>query len=660
MLRYLLLSVFLLNITLTANAVGIIYGKILYSDGKPAADVVVNLNNTNIYGISDETGFYQLENVPFGKHSMIVKPFGSEIRVLNVELKTEKLKFGIELSASGNGKQLKELNVRARSKSQMLKNSGYSVGIVETQQMALQSVQTTELLDRTAGVRIRQDGGMGSGMSFNINGLSGNSVRILSTEFRCVIMARHFQSAVWRLNRLSESKCTKVWCRQICRKMHWAELSILYSKKISNRKMPLWLLILLVPSIHIRPILMRIIAMKKPALQQLPPHFTTIATTSIRFGAIQVFVSEPSYLGLQYVKARRFHDSYQSYGLNADVGFTNVKWADRFLIGALYSDMDKDVQHGGTMEVVYGNRRTGQNTKMLNMRYDKRDIVKGLDVNSFVSFTEGQRWVVDTIPHIYNWLGNRLWNDRTSDYFSWNVGGGEAGKATLANNVERTIAGRANASYEFVKGHRLNANYLYNRFTRDVIDPLLPAAEQDLTETRFLTKQIIGLSYDASFFKSKLKTSVFGKYYFQNVSLKNPVKVNNQLTQENVDKTVDNKGFGAAVSYSLHSKIVVQTSYEKAIRLPESSELLGNTSDNVEAAYNLRPETANNFNLGFNFGPFEKNHHIFRSDINFFFRDIRDMIMRGAETTNTGNYSFEKSRANPESWFRCGNELRLP
>ena len=109
----------------------------------------------------------------------------------------------------------------------------------------------------------------------------------LSTEFRCVIMARHFQSAVWRLNRLSESKCTKVWCRQICRKMHWAELSILYSKKISNRKMPLWLLILLVPSIHIRPILMRIIAMKKPALRQLPPHFTTIATTIIRFGAIR-------------------------------------------------------------------------------------------------------------------------------------------------------------------------------------------------------------------------------------------------------------------------------------------------------------------------------------------------------------------------------------
>ena len=75
MLRYLFLSVFLLNIAHTVNAVGIIYGKILYSDGKPAADVVVNLNNTNIYGISDETGFYQLENVPFGKHSMIVKPF---------------------------------------------------------------------------------------------------------------------------------------------------------------------------------------------------------------------------------------------------------------------------------------------------------------------------------------------------------------------------------------------------------------------------------------------------------------------------------------------------------------------------------------------------------------------------------------------------------
>jgi len=115
--------------------------------------------------------------------------------------------------------------------------------------------------------------------------------------------------------------------------------------------------------------------------------FYNYSDNNYRVWGEQVFVSEPPTWSLQYVKARRLHDSYQSYGLYADIGFTNVKWADRFLIGALVSDMDKDVQHGGTMQVVYGNRRTGQSTRMLNMRYEKRRILKRIDINGFMSHT---------------------------------------------------------------------------------------------------------------------------------------------------------------------------------------------------------------------------------------------------------------------------------
>ena len=139
-----IISSFLMLLSCLTSAVpnGIIVGRVTYTDGTPAENVVLNLNNTSIYGISDENGNYQLENVPLGMHSIIVKPYGGDIKVVNVELKSEKMRFGIELMATSTSRQLEEVEVKAQSKSQLLKSSGYSVGVVETQQMALQSVQT--------------------------------------------------------------------------------------------------------------------------------------------------------------------------------------------------------------------------------------------------------------------------------------------------------------------------------------------------------------------------------------------------------------------------------------------------------------------------------------------------------------------------------------
>jgi outer membrane cobalamin receptor len=34
------------------------------------------------------------------------------------------------------------------------------------------------MLDRTVGIRVRQNGGLGSAVNYNLNGMSGNSVRI--------------------------------------------------------------------------------------------------------------------------------------------------------------------------------------------------------------------------------------------------------------------------------------------------------------------------------------------------------------------------------------------------------------------------------------------------------------------------------------------------
>jgi iron complex outermembrane recepter protein len=51
-------------------------GKILTTDGKPAAYVNVQLNNTRLVTISDEMGYYQIKNIAAGNHQLTVSLVG--------------------------------------------------------------------------------------------------------------------------------------------------------------------------------------------------------------------------------------------------------------------------------------------------------------------------------------------------------------------------------------------------------------------------------------------------------------------------------------------------------------------------------------------------------------------------------------------------------
>lgn len=116
---------------------------------------------------------------------------------------------------------------------------------------------------------------------------------------------------------------------------------------------------------------------------------------------------------------------------------------------------------------------------------------------------------------------------------------------------------------------------------------------------------------------------------------------NNTITEVKYDKSIDNNGYGLALSYELTPKILLMSSAEKAIRMPGIFELLGNTSENVLPTYDLKPEKSNNLNLGASFGHFVYKKHRLKADVNFFLRDISDMIVRGISSNITDKYGFE-------------------
>ena len=116
----------------------------------------------------------------------------------------------------------------------------------------------------------------------------------------------------------------------------------------------------------------------------------------------------------------------------------------------------------------------------------------------------------------------------------------------------------------------------------------------------------------------------------------NPVKTGNQYVVELVDRTVSHNSYGVGVAYKLFQS-ASSTSYEHALRLPESNELLGNESQNINAAYQLRPEKSHNINLGLILGTLIAKHSM--ADINFFVRNIHDRF--SVEASTDGYYGYE-------------------
>ena len=610
-----------------------ITGKVVSKDGE-AVFATVFLKNTTIGTMTDEAGNYELK-VSEGKHTLAVSAIGFETaeKLINT---AQKKKYDFILKTSVT--ELGEVIVVSKSESRKEREKGFALSTVDTKKAIFSHAETSELLNRTSGVKLRQSGGVGSEIQYNINGMSGNSIRVLIDGVPMENYGSSFSVAS-----LPPSMIERIDVYKGVVPAHLTDDALggainIVLKQPANKSISTsytygslnthkWDL-----NANFRD--------HKTGFTVQGSAFFNHSDNNYKVWGDQIKVTNPQNGKVERIKAERFHDQYQSKGITLNTGFTRVKWADRFLFGFIYSDMRKDIQHGATMEVVYGNRNSAQHTYMGKMQYEKKNLLPSLDVMANLSYASGQRKVVDTIPFMYTWRGD-IMTDRDGNPVMWNKGGGEAGNATLATNFEKTLNGRARVAYEFLPLQTLAANYLYNRFTRDVKDPYLTEAQQRFTATRHLQKSIFSFSYDGRFFDERLLTNAFYKYYRQSVRLTDPMMENGELIAKDLSRSIDDHGVGGTLSFRAWPKVMFTGSVEYATRLPGVTELLGNTTTNVEASYELRPEKSFNLNLGAVLGAFQWKRHALDVDVNLFYRDIKDMIQKSLTNQTDEMYGYE-------------------
>lgn len=619
-------------------------GRVVSEGKQPLPFATIQLKETNQATIADENGHFLLKS-PSGKYTLVVSNVGFETFSKEIELKTDE-PTQITVLMKREHTQLDGVQVKGEHQSERLMKSGFAVSSVDMRKYQSQSIELNDVLDKVPGLRVRRDGGLGSKTRYNINGLSGQAVRI----FIDGVPAESFGSS-YSINSIPVSMIERVdvykgvvpvefgndamggviniVTKQLHRGMKGKSLNLSYSYGSFNTH---------------RADLTSSFRSKKTGLTTRLSAFYNYSDNNYEVWSDDIAIKDynefledgsrnPSYLTIVEKGARveRFHDAYYSYGAKADVGITNKPWADQFFLSLNLSKDYKESQHGPRMITPYGERFSEGWTIAPSVSYAKRGfLLKKLNLSATFQYSESQRALTDTTTNRYDWQGNLLPQINGVSRLA-----GESGTASLNVDDNQNYVSNLSLAYEINANNRVAYNYTNNSFIRSSDDELREAEERNYGSTSTVNKAISGLTYQNSSFEEKLKTSIFGKYYQTNLK-QNKVEYNkNVLDTINNSRPDDDWGLGGTISFAPSKKVRINASVERAVRLVSVNEVFGNVSEEIVESVDLESEKSFNVNLGGTFALHQK----LKLNINLFYRNTTDKIRRSVVVRNDDSYS---------------------
>ena len=614
-----------------------ITGKVHLLDGTPVSKATVRIEGTPIVCVSDDEGLYKLEQVPYGKQTILVTSI--EIKSKRLPIEVNKPNYDLHIHIDPRGEiSLDEVRVQGNSVKREIETKGFAVNVIETKEASTRNIQTNELLDRTVGVRVRQSGGLGSEVQYNLNGMTGRSVGIFIDGIEISTYGSSFN-----LNNIPPSMIDRIEVYKGVLPAHLTgdllggAINIVLKKGTSSNNLS-------------ASVSYGSFNTTQSDISGLYRNSKTGFTTRVSgsflnsdndyeiWGKFSKYI-EPNGVVRRNYRTKRFFDGYRALSGRFEFGFTDVKWADAFFLGYNISDSHKEIQHGQTMGTPYMGRTSDATANVLSLTYNKKNLfVPGLSLNTNAVHSFRSTNILDTIPWAYNWDGQiRL--DLNGDPIR-RLDGAQQGKPAMTD-IDRQVTNiRTNLSYDILSGHRFSVNHVFYTVDRKDKNLLIKDGNTGINSSNDLAKNVVSFNYEAQTFSNKLTTNLFYKIYQQSIASKTFTGViENGQTKivENVNK--DNRvnyGYGLAASYKLFNRLILLASGERAVRMPVDVETFGSPEDNVLANPGISPEISDNYNAGFRLGTYDFGDHRFSIGTNVFWRNTKDRIMpRANELINS-------------------------
>jgi hypothetical protein len=349
--------------SISSSISGLVHDK----SGQPVNQASILLRGTPYVGSSDDEGRFKI-NVPAGSYSLIISRVGFLEQVLQVKIVQDQ-NLVINTVKLTSLSDLKEVEIKGKTETTIRKEQAFNVNVIDLKGLYNTSGDLNQVLTRTSGVRVREDGGVGSNFTFALNGFSGRQVKF----FLDGIPMDNFGSSL-TLNNFPVNIAERIEVYKGVLPVELGADALGGAVNLITRSNPNYLDASYgVGSFNThKASVNHAYTNEKTGLTLRTNVFYNFSDNNYKVKVSPIVLSGANAgQRLPVQEVERFHDGYESATIQFEGGITGKKYADKLLVGLIASGNDKDIQTGVVMDEVFGARTSNSSALIPTLKYKK-------------------------------------------------------------------------------------------------------------------------------------------------------------------------------------------------------------------------------------------------------------------------------------------------
>ncbi len=518
-----------------------------------------------------------------------------------------------------------EVTVVDENEERKLRHSPMPVSVINMARFHGRNISLNEILKRVAGVRVAQEGGLGSRSTIAIHGLAGKRVKIFLNGrplespdgsfgindipiqlierieiYKGVVPARFGGDAL--------GGAVNVVTREF--DGSWVDLN--YSHGSYNTQ--------------------RVAAVLSKYWDE---HRAGLSIGGFYNHADNDYMMKSPHVDGLIIK--RDHDEFMSFVFAISGKIEDRPWFDKVELELVRYESEKQIQ-GIRTNIQQAKSKSKAN--LLVLVYEKDHFLfDNLDVDYSFIRPEFTLNFIDNATQCFNFDG--------SERVCPGMGGEISGIPHDSADELKELRHNLNLHYSLNRNHGLNfhLNYRFSEFKPN--DPLASTVlgyeiGAFPSET---SNMVTSLNYEASFMQGKIANDMGIKHYDYDYTITSQQRTLSGTPQQTRNDGSE-VGWYQSMRYSPMKDLYLKASYEYAFRLPDSAEIFGD-GISITPSPKLQPEEGRNLNLSVMFDRFGfAGMPWFKAEATYFHRDLQNMIklvpvLRSSQYVNLGEISVE-------------------